>query len=146
MSTKILARAGAVAAAALGLTAVMATPALASADKCYGGGWYQSCVGVHGTDRHVDWIKSRVSVYSKTCILGHSQVLINGRHYADSNGGKDGKYCSDSWFGKEVTTGQWNVNKDYPRGTQICVKFWWFTGTGENNGYHNVGTACATVG
>jgi hypothetical protein len=112
-----LTRAAAVAAAALGLTFTVATPALASADKCKGDA-YASCVAVNGSKLHVSSIKSRVALYAKTCRYGHSQALINGKHYADSNGGKDRGYCSKSIFGAEVTTGTWNVNRNYAKGTR----------------------------
>jgi hypothetical protein len=59
-----LARFVAIAAAALGLAFTVATPALASADKCFGDA-HQSCVAVDGKDLHVNWIKSRVAPYSK---------------------------------------------------------------------------------
>ena len=137
-----------VAAAALGLVSIVATPALASADKCKGDA-YASCVAVNGSKLHVNSIKSRVALYAKTCRSGHSQVLINGKHYADSNGGKDKEYCSKSIFGAEVTTGTWNVNRNYAKGTKICSKFWRYTGAtwpGTSNGYSSYGTACATVG
>ncbi|WP_199515957.1 hypothetical protein [Nucisporomicrobium flavum] len=143
-----LARVAAVAAAALGLAFTVATPALASADKCKGDA-YASCVAVNGSKLHVNSIKSRVALYSKTCRYGHSQVLINGKHYADSNGGRDKDYCSKSVFGAEVTTGTWNVNRNYARGTKICSKFWWSNGStkpGSVNGHTSFGTACATVG
>lgn len=143
-----LARPAAVAAAALGLTLTMARPALASADKCKGDA-YASCVAVNGSKLHVNSIKSRVALYAKTCRYGHSQVLINGKHFADSNGGKDKDYCSKSIFGAEVTTGTWNVNRNYAKGTKICSKFWWKNGStkpGSVNGYTSFGTACATVG
>jgi hypothetical protein len=143
-----LARAAAVAAAALGLTLTVATPALASADKCKGDA-FASCVAVNGSKLHVNSIKSRVALYAKTCRYGHSQVLINGKHFADSNGGRDKDYCSKSIFGAEVTTGTWNVNRNYAKGTKICSKFWWNNGStkpGSVNGYTSFGTACATVG
>ncbi|GIM93207.1 hypothetical protein [Paractinoplanes toevensis] len=146
--TKTFTRVVAVAAAALGLTLTAATPALASADKCKGDA-FESCVAVNGTGLHVNWIKSRVGLYSKTCRYGHSQVLINGDHFADSNGGRDKNYCSTSVWGAEVTTGQWNENRNYGRGAKICSKFWWnngATGPGTVNGYTSFGTACATVG
>ncbi len=146
--TKTLTRLAAIAATVLGLTLTAATPALASADKCKGDA-FASCVAVNGKGRHVNWIKSRVALYAKTCRYGHSQVLINGKHYADSNGGDDKTYCSKSIFGAEVTTGTWNVNRDYAKGTKICSKFWRYTGAtgpGTSNGYSSYGTACATVG
>jgi hypothetical protein len=118
--------------------------AQASADKCAGGYASQSCVGVNGNDLHVNWIKSRVSVYAFSCVYGHSQVLINGAHYADSPGW-DKTWCVSGYPGKEFTTGQWNVNTNYHAGTKICSKFWVYTGTGPN-GYKSLGTACATVG
>lgn len=142
---KTLARVAVIFAAALGPTLALATPAPASADKCYGDA-HRSCVAVNGTKLHVNWIKSRVALYSKTCLAGHSQVLINNKHYADSNRGKDGRYCSNSWGGAEVTTGTWNVNRNYAKGTKICSKFWVFTGNGPVNGYESLGTACATIG
>ncbi|UQU67477.1 hypothetical protein COUCH_14910 [Couchioplanes caeruleus] len=145
---KTIARTGAIVTAALGLTLTAATPALASADKCKGDA-YASCVAVNGTKLHVNSIKSRVALYAKTCRYGHSQVLINGKHYADSNGGNDKEYCSKSIFGDEVTTGTWNVNRNYAKGTKICSKFWRYTGAtgpGTSNGYSSYGTACATIG
>jgi hypothetical protein len=48
--------------------------------------------------------------------------------------------------GRKITTGTWNVNRSYPKGTTICVKFWKYTGTGPTNGYSQFGNACATVG
>jgi hypothetical protein len=78
------------------------------------------------------------ALYAKTCRTGHSQVLINGKHDADSRGGKDKEYCSTSIFGAEVTTGTWNVNRSYAKGTKICSKFWRYTGAtgpGTSNGY-----------
>lgn len=138
----------AVVVAALGVTLALATPALASADKCKGDA-FASCVAVNGKKRHVNWIKSRVALYGKTCRYGHSQVLINNKHYADSNGGRDKDYCSKSVFGDEVTTGTWNVNRNYAKGTKICSKFWVLTGAtgpGTVNGYQSLGTACAKIG
>ena len=143
--TKTLARTTAVLAAALSLTLTVGAPALASADKCVGDA-HQSCVAVNGSKLHVNWIKSRVAPYSKTCLYGHSQVLINNKHYADSNRGKDKTYCSKHWGGDEITTGTWNVNRNYAKGTKICSKFWHYTGTGPVNGYRSLGTACATIG
>src|SRR4051812_2191705 len=148
MKTKTLSRTAAVVATALGITLAVGTPALASADVC-ADLLTASCVGVNGTNLHVNWIKSRVALYAKTCRYGHSQVLINGAHYADSNGGRDGNYCSHSIFGATVTTGTWNVNRNYSKGTHICSKFWWHNGStspGSVNGYKSLGTACATVG
>jgi hypothetical protein len=138
-------RAAAMCAAALAVTLSVATPVLASADKCKGDA-HQSCVAVNGSKLHVNWIKSRVAPYAKTCLNGHSQVLINNKHYADSTGGTDKNYCSKSWPGSEITTDTWNVNRNYKRGTKICSKFWRYTGTGPVNGYTSLGTACATVG
>jgi len=143
-----LTRIATIAAVALVLTLTAAAPALASADKCRGDA-FESCVAVDGSKLHVNWIKSRVALYSKTCRYGHSQVLINNKHYADSNGGKGKDYCSKSIFGAEVTTGTWNVNRNYAKGTKICSKFWWYsgaTGPGTVNGYTSFGTACATIG
>lgn len=145
MTPKTLRRSCAVAAVAAVSTMLIATPAQASADKC-AGGWNESCVAVNGTGLHVNWIKSRVAPYAWTCVYGHSQVLINGNHYADSQGGRDRNYCSPSYPGIEITTGQWNVNTNYKKGTTICSKFWRNTGTGPVNGYVSLGTACATVG
>jgi hypothetical protein len=145
---KAVIRVGAVAAAALGLMLTVATPALASADKCKGDA-HSSCVAVNGSGLHVNWIKSRVAPWGKTCLYGHSQVLIADKHYADSNGGNDKTYCGTSYLGSEITTGTWNVNRNYSRGTKICSKFWWqtgATGAGTVNGYKSLGTACATVG
>ena len=144
---KTLIRIFAIAAAALGLIFTATSPALASADKCKGDA-YASCIAVNGSGVHVNWIKSRVALYAKTCRYGHSQVLVNGKHYADSNGGEDKDYCSKSWFGAEVTTGTWAVNRNYAKGTKICSKFWWRNGStkpGSVNGYVSFGTACATV-
>lgn len=141
-------RAGAVLATAiLSLIAVFgfSGAAQASADKCRGDA-SSSCVAVNGKGLHVNWIKSRVAPYSKLCVYGHSQVLINGRHYADSNGGKDKSYCGTSYLGSQITTGTWNVNTNYKKGTSICSKFWVYTGNGPVNGYRSLGTACATVG
>lgn len=146
--TKVFVRLAAIAATVLGLTLTAATPALASADKCKGDA-FASCVAVNGKGRHVNWIKSRVALYAKTCRYGHSQVLINGKHYADSNGGRDKDYCSTSVFGAEVTTDTWNVNRKYAKSTKICSKFWWNNGStkpGSVNGHTSFGTACATVG
>ncbi|RSM67443.1 hypothetical protein DMB66_15935 [Actinoplanes sp. ATCC 53533] len=137
-----------IAAVALGLTLTATAPVLASADKCKGDA-FASCVAVNGKKRHVNWIKSRVALYAKTCRYGHSQVLINNKHYADSNGGRDKDYCSKSVFGDEVTTGTWKVNRNYAKGTKICSKFWvrtGATGPGTVNGYQSLGTACATIG
>jgi hypothetical protein len=137
-----------IAAVVLGLTVAAAAPALASADKCKGDA-FASCVAVNGKKLHVNWIKSRVALYGKTCRNGHSQVLINNKHYADSNGGRDDQYCSKSVFGDEVTTGTWKVNRNYKRGTKICSKFWVYTGatgSGAVNGYQSLGTACAKIG
>ncbi|MFF5291835.1 hypothetical protein [Paractinoplanes globisporus] len=144
---KFLSRAAAVATAALGLTLAVGAPALASADKCVGDA-YASCVGVNGSGLHVNWIKSRVAPPFKNCIYGHSQVLINGAHYADSGGGEDYTYCSKHIWGDEITTGTWKVNRNYAKGTKICSKFWHWTGgtSGTVNGYKSLGTACATVG
>ncbi|MEV8509711.1 hypothetical protein AB0368_33475 [Actinoplanes sp. NPDC051475] len=106
-------------------------------------------MAVNGTKLHVNSIKSRVALYAKTCRTGHSQVLIKGKHYADSNGGKDKDYCSKSIFGAEVATGTWNVNRDYAKGTKTCFKFGRYTGAagpGTSNGYTSYGTACAAVG
>lgn len=141
----ILSRVVAVIASAFVATLSLAMPARASADKCKGGA-HQSCVAVNGSKLHVNWIKSRVAPYARTCLKGHSQVLISIRHYADSNGGKDRSYCSTSWLGQETTTGTWNVKRNYTRGTTICSKFWHYTGNGAVNGYKSLGTACATVG
>ena len=138
---RIFARICAVVAAVLGLTFAVAAPASASADKCKGDA-HASCVAVNGKGQHVNWIKSRVSPYSKYCLYGHSQVLINNRHYADSNRGKDKSYCGKSIFGSELTTGTWNVNRNYTRGTKICSKFW----RNEGGRYTSLGTACATIG
>ncbi|GAA2535031.1 hypothetical protein Ahu01nite_099490 [Winogradskya humida] len=146
--TKSLARLTAVASAALSLAFTATSPALASAEKC-NNDFFASCVSVNGTNLHVNWIKSRVGLYAKTCRYGHSQVLINNRHYADSNGGRDKDYCSNNYFGQTVTTGTWNVARNYTKGTKICSKFWWrsgATGSGTVNGYQSFGTACATVG
>lgn len=66
----------------------MATTAWASADTCTGDA-VASCVAVNGSKQHVISINSRVALYAKTCRYGHSHVLINGKHYADFNGGKD---------------------------------------------------------
>lgn len=137
---KILIRVALVAVAVLSTVAV-AAPAQASADKCKGD-VHASCVAVNGKGRHVNWIKSRVSPYSKFCIYGHSQVLINGAHYADSNRGNDKTYCGTSIFGSELTTGTWKVNRDYKRGTKICSKFWLL----DLDRYRSLGTACATIG
>lgn len=148
MIKKSLTRAAAVAATALGLTLALSAPAMASADKCVGDA-DASCVAVNGKNLHVNWIKSRVALYAKTCLYGHSQVLINGRHYADSGGGQDYTYCSRHLWGDEVTTGTWNVNRNYAKGTKICSKFWHWTGAtgaGTVNGYKSLGTACATIG
>jgi len=144
MAKKNLALLTVLAAAALSVT-VTATPAQASADKCVGDA-HLSCVAVNGKNLHVNWIKSRVAPYSKLCVRGHSQVLINGSHYADSNGGRDGDYCSKSIFGEKITTDTWHVNRNYRRGTKICSKFWQYTGSGPVNGYRSLGTACAKVG
>ena len=143
--TNAFTRTAALAAATLVATLGLATPALASADKCKGDA-HQSCVAVNGKKLHVNWIKSRVAPYAKTCLNGHSQVLINNKHYADSNGGKDGTYCSKSWPGSEITTDTWHVDRKYKKGTKICSKFWRYTGTGAVNGYTSLGTACATIG
>ncbi len=129
--------------ALIAAAAIIAFPqaALASADKCYGGQASQSCVGVNGSKLHVNWIKSRVDVYARSCVYGHSQVLINGAHYADSPGW-DKRWCVSGWPGKELTTGTWNVNRSYPKGTQICSKFW----VDSSTGYKSLGTACAKIG
>jgi hypothetical protein len=63
--------------------------AQASANKCAGPLSLGSCVDVKGKKLHVDTIKSQVAPYVGTCPYGHSQVLIGGRHFADSNGGHD---------------------------------------------------------
>ena len=130
----------AVAAAAVLGVALNASPALASADRCNGPGLSLSCVAVNGTNLHVNWIKSRVDVYAWICEYGHSQVLINGRHYANSPGG-DKDWCVPGYPGRELTTGPWNVNRNYPKGTKICSKFWV-----HNIGYRLLGNACVTVG
>lgn len=130
-----------------GLLMVGLAPAAAqaSADKCAGRYASQSCVAVHGTGRHVTWIKSRVDVYAHSCEYGHSQVLINGAHYANSPGW-DKNWCVSGYPGKEFTTGTWNINLTLAKGTKICSKFWVYTGTGPTNGYALLGNACATVG
>jgi hypothetical protein len=133
-----------VAAALLGGT-VAATPALASADKCAGNYASQSCVAVNGTNLHVNWIKSRIDVYARHCVYGHSQVLINGQHMADSPGW-DQNWCVSGWPGKELTTGTWYVSRNYAKGTKICAKFWVATGSEPDVRYSVLGNACATVG
>lgn len=107
-------------------------------------GRYRSCVDVKGTRLHVDTITSEVIPYSTMCLRGHSQVMINGRHFADSNGGRDLGYCQD-WDPVHVTTGRWQVKRTYSAGTRICSKFWRYTGTGPVNGYEEIGNACAVV-
>ncbi|XVU24228.1 hypothetical protein ACQPZJ_44520 [Actinoplanes sp. CA-054009] len=138
----------AVAAAAVLASTLIATPAMASASKCLERPT-ASCVEVNGTNLHVNWIRSKVGLAAKTCRYGHSQVLINGYHFSDSNFGRDKTYCSTSIFGSRVTTGSWTVNRSYTKGTKICSKFWWNngkTGPGTVNGYTDMGLVCATIG
>lgn len=115
--------------------------AQASANKCTGG-LNPSCIDVKGKHRHVDRIRSQVIPAGRSCIYGHSQVMIGGRHYADSNGGRDDVYCGAGWPGKKITTGTWYVNRAYAKGSKICAKFW----EKVDGRYRNSGNACVTVG
>jgi hypothetical protein len=145
---KTLARTGPIVTAAPGLTSTVATPALASADNCKGDA-YAGCMAVNDNKPRANSINSRVALYVTTCRYGHSQVLINGMHYADPSGGNDKDYYSTSILGAGVTTGIWNVNRDHAEGIKICSTSWRYSGSirsGTVNGYQNVGTACATIG
>ncbi|MFI5931650.1 hypothetical protein [Actinoplanes sp. NPDC051494] len=136
---------GIIAGALVGLTAlvIVPQPAQASASKCVAEVANSSCLTVSGTGLQVNWFKSKVGIFGNNCFSGHSQILINGKHFADSNGGGDRRYCG---FAEVKETGIWYVNRKYAKGTQICAKFWRLTGTGPNNGYLNLGTACAKIG
>lgn len=119
------------------------TAAQASADICAGSATNAaSCIAITGTKLKVTKIRSRVDLQGSSCANGHSQVLINGAHYADSAGGQDQNYCSGSWGGAEVTTGTWNINRTFTNGTKICSKFWVVTGVRK---WKALPTACATV-
>ncbi len=116
-------------------------PAHASANKC-SGGLHRSCVDVKGKHRHVDRIRSQIIPAGESCIYGHSQVMIGGRHYADSNLGRDDHYCGTGYPGKKITTWTWYVKRSYAKGTKICAKFWQKI----DGRYRERGNACATVG
>lgn len=115
--------------------------AQASANKC-SSGLNIGCVDVKGKHRDVDRIRSQIIPAGRSCIQGHSQVMIGGRHYADSNGGRDDIYCGTGYPGKKLPTGTWYVNRAYAKGTKICAKFWQRI----NGRYREGGNACATVG
>ena len=139
-----MARAAAVLTALLITAITMLAPsgaAHASANKC-SGGLHRSCVDVKGKHRHVDRIRSQIIPAGKSCIYGHSQVMIGGRHYADSNLGRDDHYCGTGYPGQKITTWTWYVKRAYTKGTKICAKFWQQI----DGRYRERGNACATVG
>ena len=116
--------------------------AQASATGCAGDSLYSTCIDVKGTNLHVDTIKGQVTTPPiNNCITGHSQILINGGHFADSP--IDRTYCNGGkWTQQKHTTATWNVNRSYTKGTRICAKFWYK----KNGVYTYKGLACITIG
>ncbi len=115
--------------------------AQASANKC-SGGLHRSCIDVKGKHRHVDRISSQIIPAGKSCIFGHSQVMIGGQHYADSHYGRDVHYCGTGYPGTKITTWTWYLDRTYAKGTTICAKFWQKI----DGMYRASRNACATVG
>jgi hypothetical protein len=121
----------------LGLTAAETS---ASGTACNQSGFNPStCIHLHGSGLHVDYMQVGVQLNSRQSTRGHWQIWAPSPAPVNTT---EQLWVNSSWLGAIVWGPRWNYNRNFADNQRVCAKYWRNNGNGT---WSDRGQACVTV-